>query len=160
MEVSRPGFAIRRPTPQWGVANEDLRRDQANHSDLLLVNLARDAYLDVSSDTLDGRSLEDYKDAVLDTYKEQRNPMGQREPLSFRGLTVRRTAALPAAELTGLEVLLEVRIGAQPLLFLLHIVHAPGSNRVHVLRGWVHKRRFPQMEKELREAMASFRLVK
>lgn len=161
MEISQAGFSIRRPTPQWGVANDEMRRDQSNDSELLLVNLSKDAYLDVSSDTLGGRTLEAYKDAVLDTYKEQRNPMGKRDPLSFRGLTVKHTEPLPAeGGREGIEVQLEVRIGAQPLTFLLHIVRAPGSDRVFLLRGWASKRRFPLVEKEIRETLTSFRILK
>lgn len=161
LEVSRPGdgFAIRRPSNKWGIAKDDFARDMAPDSELVLVNVGRKAYIDVSVDMLVGRSLEAYRDAVLDTYKT--NNSGKRNPgFEFRDLTVRQKTQLSAGDPEIVEVLLDVRMGAQPLTYLIRLVHPAGSDRVFLVRAWAQKRRFALVEPEIRQAFDSFRVLK
>jgi hypothetical protein len=162
MEVAKPedGFAMRRPSNRWGVANRQLAQELVPGSELVLVNIARDAYIDVTLEQLEGRTLETYRDQVLDNFKEQPDPLGKRKPLQLHSLTIRDSQKLPAAkDRESFEVLLDVRMGPQPLTFLLRIIRPKGSNQVYVVRGWAQKRRFTSVETEVRQAMDSFRLL-
>ena len=164
LEVSRPddGFAIRRPSNKWGIAKADFARNLGADSELMLVNIARDAYIDVTADKLAGRSLEDYRDQVLDTFKATNNFGRRANPgLEFRDLMVRQKTQLGGAgEPEILEVLFDVRMGAQPLTYLIRLVRPAGSDRVFLVRAWTQKRRFSLVEFEIRQALESFRILK
>jgi hypothetical protein len=164
LEVSRPddGFAIRRPSNKWGIAKGEFARNLVPDSELVLVNIARDAYIDVTADALAGRSLEDYREQLLDTFKTSNN-LGKRSnaALQFHDLTVRqKTQPRAADDPQTLEVLLDVRMGAQPLTYLIRLVRPAGSDRVFLVRAWTQKRRFGLIEPEVRQALDSFRVLK
>jgi len=163
LDVSQPedGFAIRRPSSSWGVAKDDFAQKLDSNADLMLVNLAKDAYVDVTLDWLGNRTLEAYREDVLDNYREHRQRgNAPRQPLAPRGLEIRQKRTLPAnAEREALEVLFDVRLGAQKMTFLLRVVRPTGTNRVFLLRGWCFQRRFSLVEAEIQQALDSFRIL-
>jgi len=163
MEIVRTedGFAITRPSNKWGVAKGQLAKEIAPDRELVLANLGRDAYIDVSRELLLGRALEEYRDQVLDTYKEDKTTSKGHPGLQLNGLKIRESKALPGEkDCESLEVLLEVNVGIQPIIFLLRIIRPPGSEHVYVIRGWAPKRKFRLVEPEVRMAMESFRILK
>jgi hypothetical protein len=163
LEVSRPadGFAIRRPSTKWGVARDSLTRDLAPGSRVLLANIAKDAYIDVSHEDLAGRTLEAFRTDLLESYKDNRDDWNRvQSGLPLRGLVVRKSEKLPDGDdRESMEVLLDVKVGPQPMTFLVRIVHPTGSDHVFLIRGWAQRRRFPLVEAEIRQAMDSFRLL-
>lgn len=163
LEISRPGdgFAIQRPSNSWGVANVTLAEELVPDSDLVLVHVGKDAYIDVTHDNLLGRSLEAYRDQLLEGFQENRN-LGKRQPgLQLRGLTIREKKELPAVDGRAcLQVLFDVKLGPQWLTYLVRVIQPRDSDRVYVVRAWTMKRRFPVIDLEVRRALDSFRLLK
>jgi hypothetical protein len=156
LEITRSerGFAIRRPTNKWGVTKSEVG------CDLTLVNVARGAFVDVTREELAGRTLEVYRDQVLDNFKQQPDPFGKGQPLQFNGLTIRESQSLATEkDRETIEVLLDVNLGLQPFTFLLRIIRPKGSNNVFVVRGWALRRKFPTIEGEVRQALESFRIL-
>jgi hypothetical protein len=163
LEISRPGdgFSIRRPSNSWGVANAELSQELVPDSDLVLVNLGKDAYIDVTGDNLAGRSLETYREQLLDGFKDGRNWNNPRQPgMQPRGLTIREKKELPADGRECLQVLFDVKLGPQWLTYLVRVIRPGDGDRVFVVRAWAMKRRFPIIDFEVREALDSFRLLK
>src|SRR5262249_52807555 len=68
------GFKITRPSQRGGVAPPDLPREFTPNSQLLLINAALDAYVDVALVQLGGQGLERYRDNLLNTYRTQGPP--------------------------------------------------------------------------------------
>ncbi|MBL8799830.1 MAG: DUF4190 domain-containing protein [Planctomycetia bacterium] len=162
LEISRPddGFSIRRPSKQWGVANATLAEELVPDSDLVLVNVGRDAYLDVSGDFLGGRSLESYRELLLDGFRDGRNWNNHGNPaLRPRGLTVHEKKEVTVAGRHCLQVLFDVKVGPQWLTYLVRLVPGAGGDRVFVVRAWAMKRRFPLIELEIQQALDSFRVL-
>lgn len=162
LDIERPeqGFAIRRPTTSWGVATKEYAQELVTDSDLVLVNVARDTYIDVSRDTYFG-TLDSYRELVLDNFREARNRPGPRKgSLVPYGLTVRNKRNLPGtAEWEGVEVQFEVRVGGHPLTYLVRVIRAVGGQRLYIVRAWAQQRRFAQIDTEVRTILDSFRLV-
>src|SRR5947209_8046285 len=107
---ARDGFAIPRPSRQWGVARPDLVKELDNDSDLMLVQPALDAFLDVTVADLANRTLEQYRDQVLDGFRGNAGGPAANPGDPFHrptGLKVRKEHRLPAAgHVEGIEVLL------------------------------------------------------
>lgn len=161
LEVSRPadGFAIRRPSGQWGVARPTLASDLAPDCQLLLVNLGKNAFIDVTSEARDGRTLDDCKDAVLQRFRGNRNNSGP-PALRFRDLEVESSKLLPAdGNAQVLELMFRVRLGAEPLTYLVRIIQQ-GNTDVYIIRAWTPRGRFERLEPEFRQALDSFRVLK
>ena len=53
-----------------------------------------------------------------------------------------------------------MKLGNQPLTYVLRVIHPVGTKEVYVVRSWVMKRRFLVLEPEIRLAIDSFRLLK
>ncbi len=166
MEIVRAqdGFAISRPSPRWGVSRGQLAEHLLEEGDLLLANLAKDAYVEVNvTEGLRHLSLEQCRDDFLSAFHNP-NHQGifqrQRTSLRMTGFKLRESRRLPPVDGTeGAEMLFEVRLAGQALTYLAHIIKKERSDRVYVVSGWVARRHFGQLEPELRRALESFRLV-
>lgn len=165
LEVVRqpPGFKIVRPNEKWGVARPELQRELENDSNLMLVNTARDAYVDVSVDELHGRTLEAYRNELIETHRNQPGAEAARAKGELRHVTefkVRANRQLPTRGGMEMgEVILDMRDTGQRLTFLIRVVRPVGSRRVFVVRAWAMRRRFNLMEEELRKVLDSFEVV-
>ncbi|OAI50634.1 hypothetical protein AYO44_17615 [Planctomycetaceae bacterium SCGC AG-212-F19] len=161
LEITRPadGFAIRRPSSQWGVARPNLASDLAPASQVLLVHPGKNAFIDVACEDLNGRSLDACKDAVLQTFRGNRNDFAPRA-LRYRDLEVEYTkplAPVPAGD-EGLEMVFRVGFGGERLTYLVRIIRQ--GTDVYVIRSWTQRNRFLMVEPELRQALDSFRILR
>jgi hypothetical protein len=162
LEVVRqpPGFKIVRPNERWGVARPELMAELENDSDLLLVNTARDAYVDVEKQELNGRNLEAHRQGVIDWYRNEEKAPPKGELPRVRELKVLANRQLPTRGGLELgEVVLEMRDTGQRLTFVIRLARPVRSNVVYQLRAWTGRRRFPQMEEELRKVLDSFEVI-
>jgi hypothetical protein len=164
MEVVRPreGYAITRPSRAWGVATPEYAREMNAGDDLLLVNPARLAFLQVTRGAAAHETLDQYRERYLDGYRRDR-PAGARnlDDLShFTDFQLRETRRLPP--LDGAEVseaLFDVKQAGQSLTFRVRFVKPRAGTAVYVIAVWTHKRRLAQIEPEVRQALDSFRLL-
>lgn len=164
LEVRRPAdnYAITRPTPKWYVAKAPLAErlvDDANA--LVLANLAKDSYLDVSVERLGwGRNLDGFSDELLQRYRPTVDFTGKKTQPGFSNLTVRSNQRLaPVGDLQRTELLLDVRLNGVWTTFLVRLIYDPDSNNVYIIRAWAQRRRFSDIDAEARRALDSFRLL-
>jgi hypothetical protein len=164
MEVVRPreGYAITRPSRAWGVATPDYAREMNAGDDLLLVNPARLAFLQVSRAETPRETLDQFRDRYLDGYRLDR-PDGPKKLDDFNHFTeyqLRETKRLPPRD--GAEVaeaLFDVKQAGQSLTYQVRFVKPRGGTAVYVIAVWTHRRRLEQIEPEVRQALDSFRLL-
>lgn len=154
------GFAISRPSNRWGVRPPGSKTDDDVDAKVMLIHPAKDTYVDVLVEDLFFRTLDQYKEDVLKSFREQ--PDAKKEPgLRIRGLNVLQDRRLPTQQ--GAEVIelsLHARVSGQPIQYLIRIIHPPGKGQVYLVRGWTHRSRYARMEAEVRQALDSFRLLK
>ncbi len=182
--LSRSGdVLITRPSSEWGRARND-RTDDPVVSDiqqkreLLLVNLARHAYVDVFRDTSNTVTLERYYDAFIE---QDINPyraalLGEDEGPTYtrRGFG----AGPPVADTRGpfapqilsqnnidevdghqaREWVIEQRRGGQTWMFIIRAYKRGGLLPIHVVRAYTPLRRFEANEEELRRLLDSVRI--
>lgn len=159
------GFKITRPSDHWGVAKPDLVQELNNESLLMLVNTAKDAYVDVNRMTGNGRSLDQLRQSVVTAFKEEEtgDGFGGRRSGDFRqvsDLKVRDNQRLPDRDGCEVaEIVLDVRVMGQQLTYLIRVVKEPRTGRAFEVRGWAARRRFQQVEPDLREVLESFRVL-
>jgi hypothetical protein len=165
LEVKRPGdgYAITRPSPQWTVAKPELaQKISGNRNNLLLANLSREVYLDVAVESLGFQTFDAYRESVLERFREARQrpeKLGEIKP-RLSNLKVRHNRQLPSKDgAEQAEILLDVKVGGPNFTFLLRIVRPRDSDTVYLLRAWATRRRFEQMQAEIRQGMDSFRLI-
>lgn len=165
LEVRRPNnsFTITRPSRSWGVAKQELAREMASGADLVLAQPGKVAYIAVFSEQLEGRTLEQYRDDVLENYrKPQDDPTRTKKVKIVKDFQIRQNQRLPSADgRETAEVLLDVRCDGQlTTTYLIRIVHVNDDRQVFVVTGWASKRHFPRAEAEIRQAMESFRVLR
>jgi hypothetical protein len=165
LEVVREkeGFAITRPSERWGVAKPELLQELEMDDRLMLVNAGKDSYLDVSVGSIGRQTLTQYKDQVVNSYRdglEDQLFKGKGGPAFKRGFKLRESRRLkPLGDAAVEEVLLDVRYMGQPMTFLIRVIQEKDSDRVYIARGWSQARRYPQVQPEVEKAMDSFRLL-
>jgi hypothetical protein len=166
LEVVREGdgFAITRPSREWGVALPSLAKELDLAGSLVLVHPGKDAYVDVTAVDLGGQTLTQYRDQVEARYRDGEHEVqfaGRKtKTRQMTGHKVRDKRTLPARDgVQGVEVVLDVQIAGQPFTFLHRIVKEDRGNRAYELRAWSGRRRFPRAEAEMRKALDSFRLL-
>ena len=159
------GFKISRPSDKWGVARPDLVQELNNQSLLVLVNTAKDAYVDITALAGAGQSLDQLRQRIVTAFQEEENGdgFGGRQGGDFRqvsGLKVRDNQRLPDHDGCQVaEIVLEARVMGQPLTYLIRVVKEPRSGRAFEVRGWTSRRRFVQEEPDLREVLDSFHVL-
>jgi hypothetical protein len=167
LEIVPPGegFKITRPSDKWGVAKQDLVQELNNQSLLMLVNTAKDAYVDVTALASPGRSLDQLRQSVVTAFKDQEagDGFGGQQGGDFRrvsDLKLRDNQRLPDRDGCQVaEIVLDVRVLGQPLTYLIRVVKEPRSGRAFQVRGWTSRRRFVQEESDLREVLDSFHVL-
>ena len=164
MEIvrAREGYAITRPSRAWGVATPEYAREMNAGDDLLLVNAAKLAFLEVSHQDARFETLDQYRERYLDAYRKDlpAGPKNLDDLGRFSDFKLRDTKRLPprdGAEVA--EVLFDVKQMGQNLTFRVRFVKPKAGTSVYVLAAWTHKRRLEQLEPEVRQALDSFRLL-
>jgi hypothetical protein len=166
MEVARvrEGYTITRPSREWGVASPEYARKLNAGDDLLLVNPAKLAFLEVARDeTRFGETLDQYRERYLDGFRHDL-PAGGPKDLDdlghFSEFKLRDTRRLPPRDGADVsEVLFDVKHTGQNLSYRVRFVKPRDGTRVYVIAVWTHKRRLEQIEPEVRQALDSFRLL-
>jgi hypothetical protein len=161
---SREGFAIKRPSPKWGVKKSDRNDDAPVWEDLLLVNVELDAHLLCYAETVDEKmTLDECLKRVEDGFrdKDRAGIFGDARSPGRRGRTERiSTKPLPplgTAEIA--EMLVEKSMAGQDRRFLIRVIKSPGERTAYVLIGGARQSRFARAEPEIRKALDSFRMV-
>jgi hypothetical protein len=164
LEVLRleEGYAITRPSSKWGISREQLEELDAS---LILVNVGKDAYVQVAVNAAEwGKSLEQARDDVVAGLRASSKFLlinGKEVPARTTGFTVHDSRRLPPFhDLEALEVLVDLRLGGRPYSYILRLCRRRQADPLYVLTGWVHQRRFAEVEPEIRKALDSFRLLK
>jgi hypothetical protein len=163
------GFAIKRPNENWGLVPGSDSNDPAvslfqNHLDLLLMQMARHAFIDVRRlPVVPFRSLDQYESDVLGDLEGQHPPRNAVEeddefhpPVHVRRLSQRRLSLDDGIE--GREIEVEVRCAGKPWHFLIRL-YRRANGRIYVVRGYGPQRRFADIRNELEEALNSFRVL-
>jgi hypothetical protein len=163
-EVQRKdrGYAITRPTAEWGVAKKGLMVQLGVDGELMLVNPHRHAYVQVITEPVFGRSLEAYADSIIKSYQEDRREahVGLFSP-KIGGFKLRDRRSLKRADgLQGIELFFDMRVGGEEISYLEHILQPAGREEFFRINGWTSRRRFSQLEEELRRGIDSFRLIR
>jgi hypothetical protein len=164
LETRRPAanFVITRPGPKWYIAKPSLaERFGYSNTDLVLVNLARPAYVGV--ETTPEATLDAARDELLRRYRDnggawdfRRNRLQPRRS----GLVVRHDKRLPSSRgLERAELLFDVKVDGTLYTFLVHVLHDPEANQAYLIQAWVPRGTFSQAEAEVRQALDSFRLL-
>jgi hypothetical protein len=163
-EVQRKdrGYAITRPSAKWGVAKKGLMVQLGAEGELMLVNPHRHAYVQVMTEPVFGRSLESYTDAIVKSYREDQRDVhvGLFSPKTS-GFKLRDRRPLKRADgLQGFELFFDMRVGGEEITYLEHILQPAGRDEFFRINGWTSRRRFSELEAELRRAIDSFRLIR
>jgi hypothetical protein len=154
-------YAITRPSAKWGVAKKGLMNQLGAGGELMLVNPYRHGYVQVMSDGVFGRTLDQYVDEIINTYRNDVREVrvGIWSP-SMSGFKLRDRRPLKRADgMQGVELTFDLRIGGEELTYVEHILRPAGRDEFHRVHGWSARRRFAQIEEEMRRALDSFRLL-
>jgi hypothetical protein len=156
------GFAISRPSDEWGVAKAKLHKTIGEDSSLVLVDPRRDSYLTVSAHEAGGATAAEWRENFLAYFRQpQKKPATLNDqaaqPKKFRLRATRKAAAPAGADVEEAEF--DVRLLNQPITFLVRFVRPADDGKMYVLKFWCHARRYPRMEAEVRRSLDSFRLV-
>ncbi|HXG10664.1 MAG TPA: DUF4190 domain-containing protein [Gemmataceae bacterium] len=168
LEVVRraEGFAITRPSEKWGLIGESpdpiIWPDDPNRGvDLTLINIPRNALVDITFDEAGNQTLEQCQERVLGWFGDRppaREALHENPLLRFTHCKVRQSRRLQPQGATEMaELLLDVRYAGEGRTYLVRLVKR--GDDLYILRGWAPKRRFAQAEPEIRQALDSFRLL-
>lgn len=165
LEVVQPdgGFAITRPTDKWGVALEspepiDWPDDPDRGVDITLLHVPRNAAVDVTYEPCGDRSLEQLQERVLGWFGAGADARRQDQLLGFTQGKLRHSRRLPPqGGGEAWEMMLDVRFAGEGRTYLVRLVKRKAD--LYILRGWAPKRRFSQVEPEIRQTLDSFRLL-
>jgi Domain of unknown function (DUF4190) len=157
---SKDGFAITRPSDQWGVYIDPL----ANwvQLDLLLVNDTEDAYIlcrpvivpnHWSLERCQDKALEDFRDADLTS-----GPGKTRHRASkFDARPVKHLPTVHDTE--AVEMMVDKTVGGWRRTYLVRIIKKQGDDQMYLVAGGTSPDRFSRLEPQLRKALDSFRLL-
>lgn len=162
LEVVRAdhGFAVTRPTQQWGVASPKMTEQVAPDYELLLANLRHDAYVGVRvADDLREQKLEDARETVLDGYRDTPERRANAFDVRRTGFKLTASRRFAAADTQRIELAFESRVNGQLFSYVVHVVRESDGDRTYIVDGWMPARRATQVEAEIRRALDSFRVL-
>jgi hypothetical protein len=164
LEVVREkdGFAITRPSQKWGVAGARAIKNAKSDSRVLLVHGGKDAYLDVGVEQVGALGIEQCRDQMVEGIRHEagNGVLGEQPGIRRTDFHLRESRRLPPLGNAAVaEVLFDVRVMGQPVTFLIRLFKDEQTGRLFLVRGWVHRRRFGDVEADFRKAMDSFRLL-
>jgi hypothetical protein len=165
------GFAITRPTEKWGQvqnnqSDDPLVVDVQRNLDLLLMQVARHAFIDVQ--TLPGgnfHTLDQCENEILNDFQGAKRPMGnlgEDEDDVWRNMHARLQSSRRLETKDGMEgreMIVEARRAGQTWLFHIRL-YRRDKGRIFVVRAYAPRRRLTQIESELENALDSFRILR
>lgn len=157
------GFAITRPSEKWGVAVVspepiDWPDDPDRGVDITLLHIPHNASVDVTYETFGNRPLEQIQEQVLGWFGTGVEARRQDQLLGFTQGKLRHSRRLPPqGDGEAWEMLLDVRFAGEGRTYLVRLIKHKADT--YILRGWAPKRRFGQVETEIRQTLDSFRLL-
>jgi hypothetical protein len=172
--VSPKGFAITRPSEKWGQAlgngiEDPILAPLQKDRDLLLVQPARNAFVDVrverkGNPTIDAchqavlKELQDVPDnPFFDPGDEDAPPV--RRPGRANTVTVESSREVPALDgAEGHEMVVDIKRAGQGWRFLVRFYRTK-AGALYIVRAYTQRRGFRRAEDELRKALDSFRLL-
>jgi Domain of unknown function (DUF4190) len=160
---SQEGFAITRPSDQWGVYNDPLF-GFANHVplDLLLVNVTEGAYILCRRHIVpDQWSLERCQDKALEDFRDADLISGPSKPRHRASqFDARPVKHLPTVHDTeAVEMMVDKTVGGRRRTYLVRVIKKQGDNQMYLVAGGTSPDRFSRLEPQLRKALDSFRLL-
>ncbi len=157
------GFAIKRPSPRWGVKRSDRPEDAHIWDDLVMVNVDEDAHLVCIAQQLAGETtLDQCRHQAQAEFREQDKAgiFGKPGFLRRGVVEVLETRHPPPVQnMDMVEILLDKRLAGQERRFVMRVIKDRASNTAFVLIGGARKSNFARIEPEIRKAMESFRLL-
>jgi hypothetical protein len=167
---SQEGFAIKRPSKQWAVYKPVLGKaggdlNQSAWDDLLLVLPSDEAIVlcfaeRVNAEDGIARCRERFEREFRDMAKVGLFNKTGRGMIRGSPMFVRDTKWPPMEGNTEkVEMQIDKRAGTEDKSFLVRIVKVRGDDRMYVAIGGVRRSRYLRLEKEIREALDSFRLL-
>jgi hypothetical protein len=167
---SQEGFAIKRPSKHWGVYKPPLWKaggdlNQSAWDDLLLVLPSDEAVVICFAERVnaeDGiaRCQERFQREFRDMEKVGLFHNTGRGMLRGSPMIVKDTRWPPLEGNTEkVEMQIDKRAGTEDKSFLVRILKVRGDDRMYVAIGGVRRSRYLRLEKEIREALDSFRLL-
>ncbi len=168
LEVVVPGsgFALTRPSIKWGQVPAGQIEDPALEGvqedlDLLLVQPARYAFLDVRRHVGTTEPLQRWQNKVLECFQPAPVAPFNRGPGDVaRRMTVRENRRL--AEANGIqagEMVLDVQRLGQRWTYIVRVYRQGRRGPVYVVRAYARAREFPRVEEDLRRGLDSFRIL-
>jgi hypothetical protein len=159
---SRESYSIERPSERWGIWHQKSSDDNvAPVSEVLvLLNPSQDAYITCLVTRSDDDDLSKAKEQALTEFREP-NFSGSSDLLRDRPrLTERSSKILPTENDTKrMEVELEKTQVGQNRTYLARVLKKVGSTDVYLVVASARKGRFHRLERELRQALDSFRIT-
>jgi hypothetical protein len=172
------GFAITRPSEKWGKvpgqrSDDPIVSGWQKQLALLLLQPARNAFIDVRNEPGRGFTLEQWQQQVLDEFTPRprvpggrpRAPFGDDDEddvdvfaLHTRATLVKSEKLGPADGVDRREMVVDVNAAGQHWRFLIRL-YRRDRGPVYVVRAYTSARRFKLVEAELRQALDSFRLL-
>jgi hypothetical protein len=179
IEVVDRGWAVTRPTEQWGVARNGQVADELaelfldkSKPDVLLVQIKQHAFLDVHEETDGGKPLEAFEREYVGEYESRDNSSfanskgkdeGMMRITNGSTLYTRNLTTMPANSppgCTGREIEMDVQVAGQRWLMLVRFYHNPMTKSFYVLRAYAPRRFFSQNKSDFEKGLDSFRFVK
>jgi hypothetical protein len=167
------GFAITRPSEKWGRVHaghlDDAIGGLQQRRDLLLMQVARYSFVDVRVENNNGQGLDRWQDDILSELQPRpRQPMrfpaeddDEDDPLRLATRAdlkgSRRLATADGVE--GREMTVDVRRAGERWRFIIRL-YRKGNGPVYVVRAYTQSRRLSLVERELTQALDSFRLLR
>lgn len=173
-EVVKNGWAITRPSEQWGVAANIMVADEfaklflvKSTPDLLLVQIKHHAYIDVLATPDGGKRLQNYMDEYLSDYQSlDDNPwvdqQGKDEGLMrvSNGKFRRRPSPVAAPPgCTALDAEMDVTVAGQPWVMKVRMFHSANTKEFYILRAYTPRRNFSENKNDFEKALDSFRIL-
>jgi hypothetical protein len=160
----KDGFAITRPSKDWGVPQPELVHNMAPDSKLVLFNPEQEASIDIYVQRVaPGQGVKQCADQIEAAFRDPtgRALFGSEEKgLRVSGFKLRQRHTLPAdGNVEREELLLDVKIATNNMTFLIRLFKARDSSQVFVVRARAPVRRFPRVEADVRSALDSFRVL-
>jgi hypothetical protein len=172
--VADRGFAITRPSEKWGQVRAGHLVDDAIgglqlRRDLLLMQVARYCFVDVRVEAANGQGLDRWQDDVLAEFQPK-----PRQPFRFPAedddeddvlrthtrAELKGSRRLPTADgVEGREMTVDVRRAGQHWRFIIRL-YRKGNGPVYVVRAYTQARRLSLVERELNQALDSFRILR
>ena len=151
------GFSITRPSHDWAIAKDELKRDlKVQDVALVLVHKRRDITVDIETLGQLFESADRYADELLEGYRHQGRDDPEKILPKISDVKLRQKTTL--ANKNGaerVEMVVDMRVLGQPWTSLIRVVKS-SEGHIFVISARAHVRVFKQSEDDVRRMMESF----